>query len=174
MISSATGNNKNLIDTCHFFFCPAKFSKFNSVRIFRYAPSHCITDRFWLFVNFFKHKMFKTAFFSSLCIPIYFKNLFTDWCSIYILYPDTFFSDSSNFTITHNKRTACLSNNSRYIGSNKIFAFTKSNNQRIIFFCANYFLRLFGTHKHQRIGSLNNTQNSFYSFFKVSIIICSH
>ena len=118
--------------------------------------------------------MFKTAFFSSFSIPVDLKYLFADRRTINILYPDTIFGNSSDLTVAHNKGTACFCNDRRNIGSDEVFSFTKPNDQRIIFFSANYFLRFLRAHKHQRIRAFNNAQNLLDSFFKISVIIRSH
>ena len=64
--------------------------------------------------------------------------------------------------------------NCRNIGSDKVFTLAKADNQRIILFGADDFIRLVFAHKHQTIGALDELQHLFDGFFEISVILVSH
>ena len=99
--------------------------------------------------------MLKTAFFGSFGIPVNFKNFFGNRRAVNVLYPNAVLGNGGNFAVAHNIGAACFGNNRRNIGGNKVFTFAKADNQRIVLFSADEFIRLSRAHKYQRIRAFN-------------------
>ena len=128
VVCSTASYDEDFINTLHFFRSPVQFRESNGIFFSVNTASHGVTHSFRLFVNFFQHEMFKTAFFSSFCIPVNFKYFFVNGSAINILNPYAVFSNGSNFAIAHDESTTSMINDCRNVGSDKVFTFTQANN----------------------------------------------
>ena len=169
VICSTTSYDEDFVNALHFFRSPVQFRESNGFFFSVNTASHGVTHSFRLFVNFFQHEMFKTAFFSSFCIPVNFKYFFVNGSTINILNPYAVFSNSSNFAIAHNKSTTSVVNDCRDIGSDKVFTFAQANNQRVIFFGADDFILFSFAHEYQRVRTFDYFQHFFNGAFHVSV-----
>ena len=149
MVSRTAGNDKDFADAGKVLRRPAKLGKVNFRAVFGKTAAHGIFNCFRLFIYFFQHKVLKTAFFGSFGIPVNFKNFFGNRRTVNVLHPNAVLGNGGNFAVAHNISAAGFGNNRRNIGGNKVFAFTKADNQRIIFFRANELIRLCCAHKYQ-------------------------
>ena len=151
MISGTAGHNKDFIDVSQFLCCPVQLGEADGFCCRIKTAGHGIAQSLWLFINFLQHEMLKAALFRCFRIPVYNKHLLADGSAVDILHPHAICSYCSNLTIAHDKGTTRMVDNRRDVGSDKVLAFTQTNNQRIILFGADDFIRLVFAHKHQAV-----------------------
>ena len=171
MISSATGNDENLIDIAHFLRSPVQLGEGDELAISVQATGHSVAHSLGLFIDFLQHEMLKAALFSSLGVPINLENLLADGSAIDILHPHALSGHSRDFAVAHDEGATGVVNNSRNIGGNEVFALAQANNQRIILLSTNNLVRLILAHEHQGIGALDELQNLLDGLFKIAIIL---
>ena len=169
VVCSTASYDEDFVNTLHFFRSPVQFRESNGIFFSVNTTSHSVAHSFRLFVNFFQHEMFETAFFSSFCIPVNFKYFFVNGSAINILNPNAVFSNGSNFAITHNESTTSVVNDCRNIGSDEVFTFAQANNQRVIFFGADDFVLFSFAHKYQRVRTFDYFQYFFNGAFHITI-----
>ncbi len=72
-----------------------------------------------------------------------------------VTYAYGIFRYDSNFAVVQDIRIAGVIDNSRNVGSDEVFAFAKTDYERVILLRANNAGRIVGTHNNQRIGTFN-------------------
>lgn len=130
---------------------------------------YSITDCFRLFINFFQHKMVKSALFRRFRRPgnfLYFfeigrpSALNTETLSFY----------DRNLPVIQNINTAGMINHCRNIGRNEILIFTKPYNQRIIFLCADNRIGIGIMHEYKRIRTIDYSKHLADGREKITVI----
>ena len=76
---------------------------------------YSILDNLRLFVNFFEHEMLISAFFGSLCIPLYLNKLFFDLFTVNIIENSIALFKFCNFHIAYVINVSGIFQNSRNI-----------------------------------------------------------
>ena len=174
MISGTAGHNKDFIDFTQLLGCPVQLGEADGFCFRIQAASHGIAQSLGLFIDFLQHEMLKAAFFRCFGIPVNDKHLLADGSAVDILHPNTVCRYRSDFAVTHDKGTARMVDNCRNIGSDKVFTLAQADNQRIILFGADDFIRLVFAHKYQAVGAFDKLQHLFDGFFEISVILVSH
>ena len=83
MVCTAACNDINFIDIFNIFFCKRNIVK-NDFAVLN-SRTDGISDSFWLFFDFFHHKVFIAAFFSRTYVPINRKLFFFNFFFICIV-----------------------------------------------------------------------------------------
>ena len=155
MISSTASDDIYFVESFNILFCPFKFIEYNSSVIFIEAWRNCISYSFWLFINFFEHEMFIAAFFCCFSIPIYFEYFFSNRIAFSISYPNAIFFNYCDFAIIHDVCATSISDDCWNIRSNEVFTITKTDNEWIIFFCADKCIWIILAHEYERVRTFN-------------------
>lgn len=119
---------------------------------------YSITDCFRLFINFFQHKMVKSALFRRFRRPGNFLYFFE------IGRPSALNTETLSFLrpqspVIQNINTAGIINHCRNIGCNEILIFAKTYNQRIIFLCTDNRIGIGIMHEYKRIRTIDYSKH---------------
>ena len=174
MISGTAGHNKDFIDFTQLLGCPVQLGEADGFCFRVQTACHGVAQSLRLFIDFLQHEMLKAAFFRCFGIPVNDKYLLADGSAVDILHPNTVCRYRGDFAVAHDKGTARMVDNSRNIGGNKVFTLAKADNQRIILFGADDFIRLVFAHKYQTVGAFDKLQHLFDGFFEISVILVRH
>ena len=174
MISGTAGHDKDFIDFAQFFFRPVQLGEADGFCFRIQAAGHGVAQSLGLLIDFLQHEMLKAAFFRCFGIPVNDKHLLADGSAVDILHPYTVCRYRSDFAVAHDKGTARMVDNRRDIGGDKVFTLAQTDNQRIILFGADDFIRLVFAHKYQTVGALDELQHLFDGFFEISVILVRH
>ena len=143
MIRRSAGNDVYFVERAQKVRVPFQFIQHNTIAVLRYALAHSITNRLWLLVNLFQHEMLIAALFRRLGIPTDLKDLLVNDFARTIFYNYRIFFDYGQFPIANYKSATRTSDNSWYIGSDKILAIPQAYNQWIVLLGTNKLVGVF-------------------------------
>ena len=174
MISGTAGHDKDFIDFAQLLGCPVQLGEADGFCFRIQTTGHGIAQSLGLLINFLQHEMLKAALFRCFGVPVNLKHLLADGSAVDILHPYHICCYRSNLAIAHNKGTTRMVDNRRDIRGDKVFTLAQTDNQRIILFGTDDFIRLIFTHKHQAVRAFDKLQYLFDGLFEITVILVRH
>ena len=131
MVRRSTCHDHDLFDSTNLFICHSKLVDHDFS--FFYSRRKCISNGFWLLIHFFQHKMFITAFFCGVDIPVNMCGFLLERFLIHGKKLHRIFRHPNDFFIFNKEYISCVFQYCRYIRSNDISTFRVSDDQRTVF-----------------------------------------
>ena len=155
MVSGPTGYNINIVNSFQIFLCKPCIIKINVI-IFVNSAVQSFYKHFWLFKNFFFHKILISTFRSSFQIPLNMSYISFYLISVYIHNFYRVFFYFHNFIIFNQVYIPSIFQNCRNIRRNKVFSLSKPYNKWTFLSCRNNSVRLVYRHNPKCIRTFYN------------------
>ena len=151
MVSGTAGNDIHLADLLNFFVGKSDFRKID-LSVFEYGIK-CISDCFWLLMDFFHHEMLESGFFGCFCIPFDRLHFFLDFFAIKIVESDLTLADASHLQVADIVNISCVFQNRRNVGCHIGFSIGYTKDHRAVFTCHIKFFRIVFKHNCKCVGT---------------------
>ncbi|MNI43154.1 hypothetical protein D3C73_974760 [compost metagenome] len=141
MICCTARNNMDVIDGTNLLFCKIEFRENHLASTFINPSTHRVAVCFRLLINFLKHKMIKTAFFSRYSIPFDIRHFPRNKIPLNSHQFDRIFCQYCHFTVVQDIHFTSIIQDGWNIRTDKVLSFANTDNKRACLTYCNKLVR---------------------------------